>query len=278
MNAHKLPYDMGNAGDLLKHGVLAEFVHWHCQNFLSGSEPFRFLDPFGGLPWCDSVDSFVKKRVNRLGEIGRHSPLHDAQLEIADGRYYGSGHLVRAVAKNQDKESQILVSDCEEEFLHKLLRSGLDKLQVLGFNPQDGYSILRPLIEKRISADLVLIDPFADFLPACADRIVPLIADLTARSDIGIVLFVLNKSQTNRVGQNWESLKREFLPNACSLSCRPLRENKLKGEKTYHMEVVLQSKLLQKTEANALRNGLKTHAMNLSEALDHSVIYNDKIS
>ncbi len=25
-------YDMGNAGDLLKHGVLAEFVHWQCQS------------------------------------------------------------------------------------------------------------------------------------------------------------------------------------------------------------------------------------------------------
>ena len=26
-----LPYDMGNAGDLLKHGVLAEFVRWQCE-------------------------------------------------------------------------------------------------------------------------------------------------------------------------------------------------------------------------------------------------------
>lgn len=28
--AASLPYDMGNAGDLLKHGVLAEFVRWYC--------------------------------------------------------------------------------------------------------------------------------------------------------------------------------------------------------------------------------------------------------
>ena len=26
-----LPYDMGNAGDLLRHGVLAEFVRWQCR-------------------------------------------------------------------------------------------------------------------------------------------------------------------------------------------------------------------------------------------------------
>ena len=39
-----LPYDMGNAGDLLKHGVLAEYVRWQCELGL----PPRFLDPFGG--------------------------------------------------------------------------------------------------------------------------------------------------------------------------------------------------------------------------------------
>ena len=46
--AMTLPYDMGNAGDLLKHGVLAEHVRWHavwaCR--------FDFLDPFGGKPWA----------------------------------------------------------------------------------------------------------------------------------------------------------------------------------------------------------------------------------
>ena len=41
-----LPYDMGNIGDLLKHGVLAEFVRWQCELGRS----FRFFDLFGGEP------------------------------------------------------------------------------------------------------------------------------------------------------------------------------------------------------------------------------------
>ena len=41
-----LPYDMGNAGDLLKHGVLAEFVRWRCES----GRPGRFIDLFGGEP------------------------------------------------------------------------------------------------------------------------------------------------------------------------------------------------------------------------------------
>ena len=28
----RLPCDMGNAGDLLKHAVLAEFVRWRCES------------------------------------------------------------------------------------------------------------------------------------------------------------------------------------------------------------------------------------------------------
>ena len=28
MKAERLPYDMGNAGDLIKHGLIAEFAEW----------------------------------------------------------------------------------------------------------------------------------------------------------------------------------------------------------------------------------------------------------
>ena len=36
-----LPYDMGNEGDLLKHGVLAESVRWQCER--NGSLRFTGL-------------------------------------------------------------------------------------------------------------------------------------------------------------------------------------------------------------------------------------------
>ena len=76
-----LPYDMGNAGDLLKHGVLAEFVRWQCGLGM----PLRFMDPFGGEPWGRPVPE-VGRRVRALPA----GSLRAAQSHIDNGRYYGS--------------------------------------------------------------------------------------------------------------------------------------------------------------------------------------------
>ena len=80
-----LPYDMGNAGDLVKHGVLAEFVRWQCELGI----PLRFMDPFGGEPWERPVPE-VARRVRAL----KGTALHTAQTDIEDGRYYGSAFVV----------------------------------------------------------------------------------------------------------------------------------------------------------------------------------------
>ena len=72
-----LPYYMGNAGDLLKHGVLAEYVRWQCgQGIRSGS-----LDPFGGEPWGDAIPEVVR-RVRALTD----GALRAAQVGIDAGR------------------------------------------------------------------------------------------------------------------------------------------------------------------------------------------------
>ena len=75
-------YDKGNAGDLLKHGVLAEFVHWQCQSGRS----FRFFDLFGGEPEGPAVPE-VARRVRALPD----GALRAAQTGIDADRYCGSG-------------------------------------------------------------------------------------------------------------------------------------------------------------------------------------------
>lgn len=52
-----LPYDMGNAGDLLKHGVPAEFVRWRLERGAS----VRFLDLFVGEPFACVAPETVKR-------------------------------------------------------------------------------------------------------------------------------------------------------------------------------------------------------------------------
>ena len=55
---------MGNAGDLLKHGVLAEFVRWQRGLGI----PLRFMDPFGGEPWGRPVPE-VERRVRATDRL-----------------------------------------------------------------------------------------------------------------------------------------------------------------------------------------------------------------
>jgi 23S rRNA A2030 N6-methylase RlmJ len=262
-----LPYDMGNAGDLLKHGVLAEFVRWHCAHFAPLDDAFCFLDPFGGLPWRESVDWLTYRRVNDLAG----SALLSAQPEIGQGCYYGSGHIVRRAAKDAGLEAKILVSDGNPESLDKLLRSGLEELKDEHSRSNDGYSILESVIQKKICADLVLIDPFADFLRANADKVVPAIAKAAKKPGVAIVLFVLNKYPENKVGQNWQKLKAAHLRGALSLSCPPLPDQGVKGESVYWAEVVLQSSLLRGERGEALRDKLSGYATQLGQVLNAEI-------
>ena len=100
-----LPYDMGNAGDLPKHGVVAEFVQWRCESRTS----FRFIDLFGGLPWGSPVAA-VAKRVQALPDCA----LRRAQTGFDENRYYGSGLVARHVAEAAGIERiRVLASDLD---------------------------------------------------------------------------------------------------------------------------------------------------------------------
>lgn len=130
-----LPYDMGNAGDLLKHGVLAEFVRWQCEL----NESFRFIDLFGGEPWNEPVPEEVVRRVRALPS----GALRTAQSEIDHGRYYGSGHVVRRTAKAVGRATvRVLVSDSDLERRERLSESGLAA----------STSAVRPEIERRTAS------------------------------------------------------------------------------------------------------------------------------
>ena len=56
---------MGNAGDLIKHGLLAEFTLWWLQR---NKSKFTFLDPFGGRPFVCPPNIKVTERVKSLSK------------------------------------------------------------------------------------------------------------------------------------------------------------------------------------------------------------------
>ena len=220
-----LPYRMGNAGDLLKHGVLAEFARWRCES-LEATKPFRFLDPFGGQPFREvDEDDIVIKRIGCLAKIAPECALVQAQKGMPS-RYYGSGHVVHLAARGK---TEALVSDrCPDK--REILRNETElmELKARGFDSRDGYSVLNSINNGFINADLVLIDPFGNFLPKWQDEVLPKIANAAKRT--AIVLFALdmntgkssNRPRVKTIGKKWQTNRKKHLAGALSMSCPPL--------------------------------------------------------
>jgi hypothetical protein len=195
-----LPYDMGNAGDLVKHGLLAEFTEWWCGH---EKRPLRFLDPFAGQPWISSPKKEVTGRVEAL----RDCAIGNAQPEPTI-RYYGSSYVVLNVAKTAGCSSAVYVSDSNSTALDAFQDPAIKCLEGAGFSGSDGFSIL----EAEIEGDLLLLDPFADFLPRRAVEVIPKIASASQR--IAVVMFVLNRNPQNRVGKQYRQLRSQHLSAA----------------------------------------------------------------
>jgi hypothetical protein len=255
MMAQPLPYDMGGAGDLLKHGVLAEFTQWWCQRHTT---PLRFADPFGGRPWVAPPVPRVAERVKALAGCA----LFTAQPH-PDVRYYGSGHLVRQATQAVGQQAEVLVSDRDPAALHDLVTSGLTPLQHPGFDPANGFSILT----TEIDVDVVLIDPFASFLWEEAPMVLPQVGTVSQRR--AIVVFVLIQDPMNVDGRRYTTLKSHHLAHAWTLSCPPLQHTGVKDESGYSSEVLLVApQLLAQPTAAMLQDQLARYARRLTEVLE----------
>ena len=242
-----LPYDMGNAGDLLKHGVLAEYVRWQCGLGI----PLRFMDPFGGEPWGRPVPE-VERRVRAL----EPSALGTAQSDIDEGRYYGSGLLVRRVAlAASDRSVHVLSGDICAARRNRLRACGLAMLTeaLPGFgiasvqDRHDGYDAFDAIASVAVEGDLALIDPFFDnFMKQRARTVVPQMAAMAERA--AVLLFLLNENPRSPAGQRFDALLADLLPGAWRMTCPPLDSTGVKGESKYHSEVVLAASLLRDAE------------------------------
>ena len=235
-----LPYDMGNAGDLVKHGVLAEYVRWQCELGL----PLRFLDPFGGEPWGPAAPE-VARRVRALTT----GALRAAQTGIEGGLYYGSGLVVRHTAEAGGTKARILSGDASRARRERLRASGLGMLDEV-FSARavdaehdskadyDGYRMLHAIVDGAEAGDLVLIDPFFDdFVGSRAAEVVPSVARITERAVA--LLFVLQSNPDDADGRRFDALLRQHLPEAWRVVCPPIRDTGVRGEATYYAEIVL---------------------------------------
>lgn len=263
-----LPYDMGNAGDRLKHGVLAEFVVWQCERDRS----FRFFDLFGGEPEGPAAGG-VARRVRTLPD----GALRAAQSGIDEGRYYGSGLVtLRAGGTAGLGGVRVLTADRDEQRRERLRAGGLSMFNE-GFpecgvveGQYDAYAAFGEIAGAMSGDDLVLLDPFDRLLPDKAPAVVPQIAE-AARS-AAVRLFALNRTPGNSVGRRFDALLERHLRGAWRMTCPPLLTTEIRGESRYHADVVLAARPLLEHGTNAevrlLRTRLAEFAKGLTRVLD----------
>ena len=267
-----LPYDMGNAGDLLKHGVLAEFLH--ASLIFRPAQPIRFLDLFGGEPYCDGVCKEIVERVNGLSGCA----LNEAQTDIRDGRYYGSGMLARKLGDRFGGRLSVVASDCNEERRERLRESGVKMLEdefpaLASLDTYDAYAAL-DVIQRGISAeDLILIDPYDDFLAPDrnsqirAQGVLHMLGKIAQCS--AVLLFALKEDPLGPVGRSFSELQRTNLSGAYIMTCPPISQGGVKGEAKYFADVILAAPTAPGNESEDayFRGRLEALAAKLASAL-----------
>ena len=253
-----LPYDMGNAGDLLKHGVLAEFIKWR-RECASPPATLRFLDPFGGKPWDACVPCEVVRRVELLDGTA----LSDAQPDIRARKYYGSSHIARNAAGGA---VSVYASDRDQSRRAALKESRIPLMDgelFPGFNHSDAFSVLDAEIPKD-GETIVLLDPFACFVKEYEYlRIFPKISK--RMGETAIILFAPVPKRKKWRSQ-YSKAKRFFLPETRTMSCPPIKCGGLDGEENYAPDVIVAAPNL--SGADELWERLNVLAEKLAKALD----------
>ena len=284
-----LRYDMGNAGDIIKHGVLAEFAEWW-------NGPLRFADPFGGRPWGVAKKEVREQRMWPIRNSG--CALWRAQEvnnRIVDGgleKYYGSSHVVLNVVR---ESATVFASDYDKLTRNDLRAAGrIRELRGLSstlkliedeigiYDPRDGYSILNPECAKDFN--LILIDPYADFLrdelAAIADKseengnFHKIKEAIHLNDHLWAAVFVLMKGDDqvrtyNKLREEW--FKECFI----ALRCPRFQGRKVPaGESDYDMEILLVSKRLadNASRIKTLRKNIAKFKMAAENALGEGKI------
>lgn len=280
---HSLPYHMGNAGDLIKHGALAHYVGWWFgQN--TTARPLRFVDPFGGCPWEEVENTEIKRRLNALGEQSQRAValcLWDREC------YYNSGHIVAEAANRCAGKAVIRTSDESDIARSDLMVSSLRRDDMLLFEDDpdfqdiatksaNGFAILNSSALK--TADLVLFDPFGGFLrnefiskqesdrAETFNKIVKAVAD---NEKLCVMIFLLDMWSKDRHTGTIADIHHRYVDDyrprlsecAISLRCPKIPDRYgIKGESDYEAEILLVSQMFANGGGDKLRARLEKFA------------------
>ncbi|MGI9338021.1 MAG: hypothetical protein ACR2P4_05875 [Gammaproteobacteria bacterium] len=261
-----LKYGMGNLGDIVKHGLLAEFAEWH-------ESPLKVTDTFAGCPWGGNYH--INERMKYLeaasnGEAAlmrAYSKKQGAKYRL----YFGSSHLIRRIGENCDKKITVLASDRDEDARANLKASGLDMIELPNDNnnDNDGFAILDNAVFDEHRPNLILLDPYGRFLRdeyhSNGEKLRE-IAQLTETNpSLWVALFVLDmhpegddkeSRQTVRETHNrYNKLRNSlFRDKAVYLYCPKAKKPNIDGESEYNVAVLLISEQLKNKDDPKIRD------------------------
>ncbi|GAX60269.1 hypothetical protein SCALIN_C10_0029 [Candidatus Scalindua japonica] len=269
--AHPLPYTMGNGGDLIKHGLLAEFTDWHCREI---PHSLTYYDPFGGRPWQEPVHDAVSKRIKTLEAC----PLKEVQ-SIHSEKYLGSGHIVSQISKQYENKITVFSSDSDSAARQDLEASGLNLIRLRGFNLEDGLSILQGSIDRSKHA-LILIDPFYD-LENINKKILDKIIRKVKEDNTSIALFVLYYNAEINLWSQFKKINENLTGdsfNYISLQCDAIENSTIEGESKFHSSIILYThNNYPNDKLNILSENVSKFSRNLTKAVGCPIGFDSQI-
>ena len=254
-----LPYDMGNIGDLLKHGVMAEFIRWRSDTY--NRKEFVFLDPFCGDALNDSANTQAMNRLQQLRDNQKTKfEILNAQPDFVKNTYYGSTHVVLRQTRLCGLLPHVYISDEDSKRVETLIQSDSNQntkeIKFDNFYPSNGYSILDSINERPYAVDMVLIDPFLDM-----EKIRQHTCSISRASQrTTVVLFVLMNDHTQ-----WKKIQAELPEYSIILTCPRLKNIGIKGESNYTVKVILTSHLFCNANSDKLYKKLKDYTAALTD-------------
>ncbi len=248
-----LKYDMGNAGDIIKHGLLAEFVKWWSGE--PGGKTLRVADTFAGCPWDNIYNEEIRMRLNKLRDEGSMCGL--AQKKT--GKYIGSSFLIRQVAEECGVDVKIDISDKDDNARCNWENAILGKEDSMSLielpEGNDGYTILNDKQNPDEYYDLILIDPYGEFLleqyrkeNTIFHKIKRLI---DKHENLYVALYVLDMKD-NPIRDNFDNFKETIQNCFMSLRCPKITGTSIRGESSYDSEIMLIGKQIAKKESGRL--------------------------
>ena len=190
-------YNPANIGDILKHSWLIEVV---CQlSNIAPSSLFLYADTFCGFKDY-SIDLFFKERQQ---ENFFDTPLYRIQEpHLQKDRYLGSVGIVKELLGDR------LRADVFDRKIHAM--SSHDNSSTRLLELQSGYDIL----QRMINYDLILLDPYDDFLEEYK-KVIREISWKIVESSVLLFVPYLKESQFQDVKAFTRFLQVDFTARGC---------------------------------------------------------------